>query len=203
MLRPSVAHALVTIDHNLLIDLEVGNDAIHQAVEQIVTAHDASRLTISVSAIGASERLKGKLYASSFTDFLERVGKLSRRAFEILKLIGYWDIMYYDWCILVDPGTSEANLEERIHKILFPKTACRWHDYAQMNGLDPEHAIRTNSRHWQQWRNKKSDVLSFWSHVHYKGDLFVAADKNFHKATKKPLLEVLGKKVLSPSDFAF
>ncbi len=53
----------------------------------------------------------------------------------------------------------------------------------------------------REWRRDKCDVLSLWCHIWYQGDVFVTADKNFHKATKKPALIKLGaKSILRPCE---
>jgi hypothetical protein len=54
-----------------------------------------------------------------------------------------------------------------------------------------------------QWRNAKCDVLSIWSHIHYRRHVFVTSDGNFHKETKKPRLLALGAgRIEQPADAA-
>ncbi len=193
----------ITFDHNLLIDLESDNGATGKALRQLVSLHDAEQITIRVSAIGASERLKGKTYVPDFSAFHERVRRLSQREFEILRPLGYYDITYWDWCMYADDGTPENELEQKIHEVLFPEIEFKWQAYAQVNGEDPNQAAQTQSREWQKWRNRKCDVLTIWCHIYYAGDAFVTTDDHFHQATKKPVLISLGaKSILYPAEAA-
>jgi hypothetical protein len=182
----------VTFDHNLLIDLEADNSSISEALRQLVSLHDSGQIAIRVSAIGASERLKGKTYAPDFAAFQKRVFKLSDRPFEILRPLSYWGITYGDWGLWGGNGTSGNELEQRIHAMLFPETEFNWSDFAQANKLDPEQAVQTQSQEWQKWRNRKCDVLTMWCHINYSGDIFVTTDNHFHQSTKKPALVSLG-----------
>jgi len=52
---------------------------------------------------------------------------------------------------------------------------------------------------WKKWLNAKCDVLALWSHIWYKGDIFVTRDEIFFNTTKKSPLEKLGaKKIMYP-----
>lgn len=103
---------LVTFDHNLLIDLEPDNGATDETLRQLVSFHDAGQIAIRVSAISASERLRDKTYAPNFSAFQERIRRLSKREFEILRPLGYWDFTYWDWCIWVVKEHTKMNLNK-------------------------------------------------------------------------------------------
>jgi len=191
----------ITFDHNLLIDLENDNGATGETLRQLVSFHDLGQITLRVSAIGASERLKGKTYAPNFMAFQERVRRLSQREIEILKPLGYWGITYWDWCVWGGDGTPESELEQRIHSVLFPKTEFKWQNYAQAKGIDPNQPTQAHNPEFQKWRNHKCDVLTMWCHIQYKGDIFVTPDKHFYQVTKRPALISLGaRSILYPSD---
>ena len=190
----------ITLDHNLLIDLET-TQAANDELQQLVAFHDSGQITIRVVGIGASERLKDKTYALTFSTFQDRVRRLSQREFEILKPLGYWNITYWDWCIWGGEGTPESELERKIHTVLFPEIEFKWQDFARANGVDHDQAVQSQSREWQKWRNRKCDVLAMWCHIYYAGDAFITTDDHFHQATKKPALISLGaKSILYPTE---
>jgi hypothetical protein len=189
----------ITLDHNLLIDLESDGATPSQTLKRLVFLHDSGQITIRVSAIGASERLKGKTYAPDFSAFQERVCKLSQKKFEILKPLGYWDITYWDWCIYGGEGTPENELEQKIHAVLFPETEFEWQRYAQAHGLDSNQEVE-KSREYQNWRNRKCDVLTMWCHIYYVGDVFVTRDKHFFGTKKAALVNLGAKNILCPAE---
>jgi hypothetical protein len=188
----------VTLDTNCLVDLEL-NEGAAPELRRIIAAHDSGQLSISVPGIGASERLKDGTFAQHFSGFRERINRLAKREFEILKPLLHLDLAYFDWAVLA--GDDTIALERRIHEVLFPETHFEWADQAATQGLDPNLVSERRSREWMKWRNRKCDVLALWCHIHYGKDIFVTRDGNFHKATKKPVLEKLGaKRILPPSE---
>jgi len=187
-----------TIDMNCVIDLEL-----HQGAEthlrELIRLHDRGQITICVPAIQASERLLNGSYAPSFSEFQRRVSRLSSREFKLLRPLGYVGITYVGWCMIA--GEESTLLEERIHKVLFPGKESKWQAHAELCGLDPERAPKRQHGEWVKWRNRKSDTLAMWCHIHYQCDCFVTRDRNFHKKTKKPALVGLGaRSILSPKD---
>ena len=190
----------VTFDTNCLVDLELNEGAAPQLL-RIVEAHESNQITISVPGIGASERLKDGTFAETFSLFMKRVNKLAKREFEILKPLAYFDLTYFDWSIL--GGDEIDEIESRIHEILFPETMFRWADQASACGLDPNQAAKEHNTEWLKWRNRKCDTLALWCHIHYKKDVFITQDSNFHKVTKKSTLEKLGaKSILFPLEIS-
>jgi hypothetical protein len=188
----------ITFDTNCLIDLELCESAADN-LRNIVIAHNAGQLTISVPGISASERHKDGIFANNFSLFQQRLGKLSEREFEILKPPAYYDLVYFDWAIF---GSDETiKLERQIHEILHPEIQFEWEKHAEMNNLDPNHLGVESDKEWHKWRNRKCDTLALWCHIYYGKDIFVTRDKNFHKITKKTALESLGAKhIFYPDD---
>lgn len=188
----------VTFDTNCLIDLEQ-REGDATSLRSLVDLHDRAQITICVPGIGASELLKDRTYARSFSVFHDRVRALSKKEFEILKPLAYFDIVYYDWAIMADDKL--VVLEQQIHAVLFTTIAFRWQDHAQSCGLDPDEAAASHHPEWIKWRNRKCDALGMWCHIHYAGDCFVTRDGKFHESTKKPALIALGAKNISlPSE---
>lgn len=188
----------LTLDTNCLVDLELSEGAVLE-LQKLVTAHDTGRIEIGVPGIGASERLKDGTFAENFSVFRQRIQRLSRREFEILKPPIYLGLTYFDWAIFGD--NNMVNLEREIHDVLFSKIEFRWKDFAQANGLDPNEAAEGKHKEWIKWRNRKCDTLALWCHIYYGRDVFVTQDKNFHKATKKiPLMKLGATSILYPSE---
>jgi hypothetical protein len=189
-----------TLDTNCLIDLELGEGGVLH-LRRLLTAHDANRITVGVSAAAASERLPDGLFAPNFSGFQQRVSRLSTRPMDLLRPLCYLDISYLDWSILGDEQLVAQ--EEAIHQVLFPRIEFKWSDHAAKYGFDPEAATGTSQKESLRWRNRKCDTLAMWCHIHYGNDVFVTRDSNFLKASKKEALIALGaRRILTPSEAA-
>jgi|SRR5262249_4566921 len=182
-----------TLDTNCLIAIEECRPQ-STAVRALADAHAASRAHVAVVAMSASEKQQGGSYLHNFGEFRQRLTNLRLDHLGILKPMGYFDIAFFDWCLLADE--SMETLERQIHAVLFPTVEFNWHDYCSARGLDP------NTVAAGKWRNCKCDVQALWSHTHHKRDVFVTSDQNFHAATKKDALIALGAKLIEYPDSA-
>jgi len=182
----------ITLDNNVIVDIE--NKSHVADYEKLLRLHIERKIVLRIPAITASERKPDGTYNSNFNEFKKRIYAIGLSDAEILKPIMYWGISYWDYCLW--GGGDLSALDASIHKILFPKIEMDFPNYCKKRGLD-----EGNTDAWKKWVNAKCDVLSMWCHIYYKGDIFVTRDRNFHKATKKPLLIGLGaKEILKPDE---
>ena len=63
-------------------------------------------------------------------------------------------------------------------------------DYCRKRGLSSSENLDPT------WRNAVCDVKSMWSHIWYKGDIFVTSDGNFLRSKKDPLIGLGAKAIL-------
>ena len=180
-----------TLDMNCIIDVEDGRED-SPFVRELVALHGKNGINVAISSIGASERQREGGYATSFTNFQEKLAAIGFESLELLPPILYMDLTYWDHCVVSDE--SDITLEERIHAILFPEIPFLWADCAKSLGLyiDPPHKV---------WRNPKCDVLALWCHIKHGGGVFVTRDNNFHSTTKVERLQELGAGIIAyPKD---
>ncbi|MDH5794111.1 MAG: hypothetical protein OEZ18_06090 [Candidatus Bathyarchaeota archaeon] len=183
----------VTLDNNCIIDLEQ-NNAIASHLRKLIQMHCDHKINLRVVAISASERKPDQTYVSHFDEFKERINKIGLGDVKILETIAYVGLSFVGYC-LVGGGALEE-LESEIQGILFPRIELCYSDFCKKRNLDPN-----DEKAWRKWTNIKCDVLALWSHVWYKGDIFVTTDKHFHKKTVKPRLVKLGAgKILRPDE---
>jgi hypothetical protein len=173
----------VTLDRNCLIDIEENRQP-RAAVQKLVHAN-GQHLRLQVPGIGASELLPGGLRPDSFSRFRDWLATLGLASVEILKPMAYYDVGYYDWC--VDADEAMQALEKRIHDVLFPNVLFDYPTFCAARGIDPNQ-LPANAK----WLNAKCDVQSVWCHIQAGGGIFVTSDANFHKCTKKSVLEGMG-----------
>jgi hypothetical protein len=193
---------LLTLDHNCLIDFECGDIIRQSAMRQLVTLHEIGRVALQVSAISGSELQPGKRYATSFSEFQERLSRLAARSIAILRPMICLDVTFYDWCIWGgNEDSPEQRLERAIHTALFPRHEYSWADHAVASGVDPKAEGRALGPVLRDWRNRKCDVFAMWCHIYHGGDVFVTSDGHFHNPSAKENLVSLGaKRILRPTE---
>lgn len=190
----------VTLDNNCIIALDT-NDDNAPYIQELINLHENEKITLRLATISASERQRGGRYASHFAEFQARVVQLGLAKVEtlddpslLLQHPGVYGMSYWGQAIYGDDGM--VDLERRIHAILFPDIEFDYSAYCLKHGLDVN-----NPDIDKNWRNKRCDVLGLWSHIQYKGDIFVTADKHFLAETKRPQLVALGAgDILAPKD---
>jgi len=183
----------VTLDNNCIIDLEQ-NNAMATYIKKLIQMHRDRKINLKVVAISASERKPDRTYVSHFDEFKARITKIGLSDLEILKTIAYAGLAFAGHCLA--SGGALGKLEREVQGIMFPKIELSYGDFCKIRNLDPN-----NKKAWQRWTNVKCDVLALWSHIWYKGNIFVTTDEDFHKKTVKPRLVTLGAgKILRPDE---
>jgi len=173
-----------TLDSNCIISIDEGGENA-AFVHRLVDAHAAGKAQVAIVALAAAEKQRTGSYLDNLDAFRDRLAALNLAHLEILKPMAYFDISFPNWCIEADDAM--AALEKQIHDIVFPQSKFTWQDYADANGLDPDSLSPQG-----EWRSRKCAVQDMWSHIHNKRDVFVTADGEFHKPTKKAALFALG-----------
>jgi hypothetical protein len=138
----------------------------------------------------ASEKLVNGKMVENFNDFKKFLEKFGFKDVEILPPLCYLDISFCDYCLLA--GQDMVRLEKEIHGIMFPKTEFEYSEYCKKKG------ININKKPLDKdWLNTKCDVLSIWSHIYHKKDIFITKDTDFHN-NKDKLIKLGVKEILYP-----
>ncbi|UOA32203.1 hypothetical protein DSM110093_01988 [Sulfitobacter sp. DSM 110093] len=163
-----------TLDTNCIIDLEEER-RYSQAVKEIISAHQAGTISVSVVAVSASERQPGDRTMANYEEFVERLNAVGLGELEQLNGIMTYGFSFFGKGYY--GGTEEMiELDRRIHNTLFPRI-----DYG-LNDFISRQPVRTEEEekklHWK-WRNAFCDRQMYWAHAHHERDIFVSGDKNF------------------------
>jgi len=183
----------ITLDMNCIIDLEQNN--MHApSIRELIQMNGEDKIKLRIVAISASERQRDRTPITNFNEFKKRTEDLGLVDVEILNPIVYVGLGFVGYGVI--GGGEVSKLEEKIQKILFPNIEMDYRDFCNKHGYDMK-----NGKAWKKWLNAKCDVLTIWSHIWYKGDIFVTRDNIFHKKTKKPRLIALGAgEIFSPDE---
>lgn len=182
----------VTLDHNCIIALE-NNEASAPYIKELINMNDKNKIILQVVSIGAAERLPDGRHISNITEFKERIVVVGLGHVTILKPIAYWGLSFWGWGLNSDgPNGSMKTLEREIHKILFPEIEFEYVDFCKARNLNPRSKEIDG-----KWRNRKCDVLTLWSHMYHKGDIFVSSEKGINKR-KQALIQLGVGDILTP-----
>lgn len=164
------------MDTNCIIALEK-KEKFSPSIRKLIQMHKEGKIALGVVAISASERLPNGKYLTNFKDFLLRIKDVGLSEAKILEPLAYLGITFLGYFVL--HGKKSSELEERIQKIIHPNFEMEYEDYCKkcVYELDDPKA-------WRKWVNAKCDVLAMWSHIWYKGDIFVTTDNRFFKIKK-------------------
>ncbi|MCR6654677.1 MAG: hypothetical protein NVV63_02450 [Opitutus sp.] len=175
-----------TLDTNCVFALE--EERAEAVFIRRLLARCASGLaTTQIAAIAAAERRRCGEPIENFSEFQRRLDQLGFGAATILTPPAYVGIAFVDYCRIHSDEAEE--LERKIHDILFSSVPFEF-----VGG-------EMGTAAWKRWLNAKCDVLTMWCHLHYGGEVFVTADENFHRASKKPRLVGLGAgQIVRPSE---
>src|SRR5712692_2184173 len=116
----------VTLDTNCIIDLE-NNTPKALFLKQLISFHDAQKISLRVVAISASERKLDGTYSASFNEFKQKVGSAGLGHVEILPTLAYPGMAFPDYCY--PTGGESTAFERKIHEILFPTIDIDNRDY--------------------------------------------------------------------------
>lgn len=176
-----------TLDTNCIIAVDEDRQEA-KAICKLADAHANGRADVAVIAIMASEKQRSGAALESFEIFTQRLNSLSLGHLGLCLPLAYFDITYWDHCLLAGPEMT--NLDEQIHRILFPKIPPSFQIFCAERGLTMQMDIKDKQK--AIWRNAKCDVQAIWSHINAKRDVFVSSDMNFHQPSTKALLIELG-----------
>lgn len=165
----------LTLDHNVIIDLANRSANIARLREILAgSEHEAY-----VVEMGASEMRKRGVRPDRYDLFEALLKEAGVESLPRLTPMMIWDVTFWDHGLWADD--SMAELAAKIECILFGQSKSI--DVAAEHKGSPKYSI---------WLNRLCDVHTMWCHLHYKNDVFVTSDRNFHKATKLPHLLLMG-----------
>lgn len=165
----------LTLDHNVIIDLAHGCTNVAR-LRKILAENEHEAYVVEM---GASEMRKMGVRPDRYDLFEELLREAGVESLPRLTPMMIWDVTFWDHGLLADE--SMAELGAQVDRILFGQSEAV--DIAAEQQDSPKYAV---------WLNRLCDVHTMWCHLHYKNDVFVTSDRNFHKKTKVPHLLSLG-----------
>lgn len=174
----------LTLDHNVIIDLAKNSSNTLRLREALANEEHQAY----VVDIGASEMRQRGIRPDRFDLFEGLLDEAGIRTLPRLMPMMIWEVTFWDHALWPDDAmmSSATNIEQ----VLFGKSPRI--DIANTAEESPQ---------FSAWVNRKCDVHTMWCHLHYKNEIFVTSDRNFHKSTKIPrLLEMGAGRISKPEE---
>jgi hypothetical protein len=174
----------LTLDHNVVIDLANRSPNVERLREVLKDgSHQASLVEI-----GASEMRQRGIKPDRYDLFEQLLQDAGIASLPRLVPMAIWGVTFWNHGLWSDEEmvAQAKHLEE----ILF--------------GESPPIDITGESEESPKvaaWLNRICDVQGMWCHLHYKNEIFVSSDRNFHRPTKAPRLLALGAGKISRPEY--
>lgn len=165
----------LTLDHNVIIDLVNKSPNVARLRDVLADSQHQG----SVVEIGASEMRQRGIRPNRFDLFLKLLEEAGIRALPRLTPMMIFDVTFWDHGLW--PDKAMENRARDVAQILFCDS--RPIRIAGESEGSPKFAA---------WVNRVCDVHTMWCHLHYRNDVFVTSDRNFHKSSKVPRLLAMG-----------
>jgi len=165
-------------------------------VIDLVGAHRRGDYEVALLAASASENSKSKHFPGNARFFKERVGKLGWDDLPIVPMPAVHGLSYWDFCFYVGDGEAFERDMDALWQAIAPKIPRNPSDYLSDGQKLNDGAIQ--SEPLAKWRNTWCDVVSAYSHIHAKRDVFVTNNTRDFQRNSQALADLGMQHISSP-----
>ena len=160
----------LTLDWNCVIEVE---EQRHQAscVVDLVKAHRSGELEVALLAASASENTKSKLFRGNAAAFRRRIEQLGWDDLPLVPMPKVWGLSYWGFCFRVGDGEAFERDMDALWQVIAPKILRNPSDHLTDGQTLDDDMIQSEAL--SKWRNTWCDVISAYSHIYAKRDVFV------------------------------
>ena len=180
----------LTLDWNCIIEVEE-NRPQADCVNALIDGHRQGHFEVALLAASASENSKSKLFPGNASLFKDRVAALGWQDLHLVPMPGIMGLSYWGFSYYVGDGEKFEQDVNALWQVIAPKVA-RSPSAHLPEGADlNDGAIQSEAL--SKWRNTWCDVISAYSHIHARRDIFVTNNtRDFQRNAE--LLSCLGMK---------
>lgn len=183
----------LTLDWNCIIEVEE-NRSQAQYVRELVIRHRDGQFEVALLAASASENLRSKRFPGSANAFTERVSALGWSDLPLVRMPGVQGLSFVNFSYLVGDGEKFKRDMDALWQAIAPRVPRNPCDHLP-SGM--EYCNGTlQSEELSKWRNTWCDVVSAYSHIQERRDIFVTNNtRDFQKNRDK--LSALGMRIIA------
>ncbi len=187
----------ITLDWNCIISVE-NDEVAKDDILVLVEAHRSAKIDVALLATSASENTKSKRFPGNASLFRDRVKKLGFDHLPIVPMPAVSDLSYYDFCYWVEDSDEFNSTFDKIWSVIASRTSRDFESYLTPTQALADGAIQ--SEECSKWRNSWCDVMSAYSHIHAKRDVFVTQNTKDFQAHSVRLAELGMTSIKSPNE---
>ncbi|WP_324754844.1 hypothetical protein [Roseovarius sp. Pro17] len=186
----------LTLDWNCVIEVE--EDRPQAAyVRDLINCHRQGQFEVAFLAASASENSKSKRFPGSANLFKDRISALGWQDLPLVPMPGIFGLSYWDFCYNVGDSDRFEHDMDALWSAIAPKVPRKPSEHLPTGAVLTDDVIQ--SEPLSKWRNTWCDVISAYSHIHDRRDVFVTNNtRDFQKNSK--MLSQLGLKHIYTPD---
>lgn len=187
----------LTLDWNCVIEVEEQRSQAF-AVMDLIDRHRKGQFEVALLAASASENNRFRRLPESAAIFNERVEALGWEDLPLILVPGIFGLSYFDRSFFVDDGEKFKDDMAKLWLAIAPnvKSDPCCHLPTGVNLTDE--AIQ--SKDLAKWRNAWCDVISAYSHIHAKRDVFVTRNTSDFQKNSEALGKLGMEYIFEPAD---
>jgi len=182
-----------TLDWNCVIEVEEDQPQA-VSVRALVDAHRSKRIEVALLATSASENTKSRVFPCSAELFLQRVARQGWQDLPLVPMPAISDLSFWDHAYYVDDDEEFDRMYDALWAVMASNIASDPEKHLCEGQTFNDDAIHSEAL--AKWRNAWCDVMSAYTHIHERRDVFVTNNtKDFQD--KREALAVLGMRCIA------
>lgn len=187
----------LTLDWNCVIEVEE-NGPQADYVTDLISSHREGHFEVALLAASASENSKSKRFPGTADIFLERVSALKWQDLPLVRMPGVFGLSYWDFCYYVEDGEKFERDRDALWHVIAPRVPRNPLEHLPPGTEMTDDAIQSEAL--SKWRNTWCDVISAYSHIHERRDIFVTNNTRDFQRNSKKLSELGMKHIFTPAE---
>ena len=173
----------LTLDWNCVIEVEEDRPQA-KYVTDLVNRHRKGQFEVALLAASASENSKSKRFPSNAKLFQDRVSALGWQDLPLVPIPAIYGLSYWDFCYFVEDAEKFDSDMDALWAVVAPKVSRKLTDHLPDGVELTDDTIQSEAL--SRWRNTWCDVISAYSHIHERRDIFVTNNtRDFQKKSEK------------------
>ncbi len=185
----------LTLDWNCVIEVEEMRPQSAHVID-LVDAHLRGEIEVALLATSASENSRSKRFPGSAKFFTERVSKLGWSELPLVPMPAVWGLTYWDFCFYIHDGEAFERDTDALWQVIAPKFPRKLANHVVDGQILDDELFQ--SEQLSKWRNVWCDVLSAYSHIHAKRDVFVTNNTRDFQRNAEALAKLGMEHICSP-----
>jgi hypothetical protein len=187
----------LTLDWNCVIEVEEGRPQA-PAVKGLIDAHRKGLVEVALLAASASENTKSKVFPGNASLFMRRVSALGWDDLPLVPMPIIIGLSYINHAYIVGDAEDLKHKFDALWRVIAPRIARDAKSHLSSGRSLDDAAIQSEDLF--KWRNTWCDVLSAYTHIHQRRDVFVTNNTHDFQAHRAALATLGMTAIATPAE---